>query len=181
MLDRITLVVEDHMPGITLSEEQMRDALGLRRSVRLPAARVELINALNTGRPLVLDQPRAAYSRALRTLGGGRCRPGRGAGGQAGRAQRRPVPPPAAVIRERTMAGLINGVGGRTTGEADLAAAELRTTDGYQRTKFAIFNLVLEQLEALRHHGGDGQPASMIRDGDRAGHHPLRRARKGWR
>jgi len=71
VLDRITLVVEDHMPGITLSEEQMRDALGLRRSVRLPAARVELINALNTGRPLVLDQPRAAYSRALGRLAAG--------------------------------------------------------------------------------------------------------------
>ncbi|MGF6232056.1 pilus assembly protein CpaE [Inquilinus ginsengisoli] len=71
VLDRITLVVEDHMPGITLSEEQMRDALGLRRSVRLPAARVELINALNTGRPLVLDQPRAAYSRALERLAAG--------------------------------------------------------------------------------------------------------------
>ena len=71
VLDRITLVVEDHMPGITLSEEQMRDALGLRRSVKLPAARVELINALNTGRPLVLDQPRAAYSRALQRLAAG--------------------------------------------------------------------------------------------------------------
>lgn len=67
-LDRITLVVEDHMPGISLTDEQMREALGLRRSVRLPAARVELVNALNAGRPLVLDQPRAAYSRALQTL-----------------------------------------------------------------------------------------------------------------
>jgi len=62
------------------------------------------------------------------------------------------------------MAGLINGVGVRTTGEADLAAAELRTTDGYQRTKFAIFNLVLEQLEALGI-TAETAPASMIRDG----------------
>jgi pilus assembly protein CpaE len=68
VLDRITLVVEDHAPGITLTEEQMREALGLRRSVRLPAARVELINALNTGRPLVLEQPRAAYTRVLEKL-----------------------------------------------------------------------------------------------------------------
>lgn len=68
VLGRITLVVEDHMPGITLSEEQMREALGLRRSLKLPAARVELVNALNTGRPLVLDQPRAAYSRTLERL-----------------------------------------------------------------------------------------------------------------
>lgn len=62
------------------------------------------------------------------------------------------------------MAGLINGVGVKTGGEADLAAAELRTTDGYQRTKFAIFNLVLEQLEAL---GINAESAShsMIRDG----------------
>lgn len=66
--DRITLVVEDHMPGIALSEEQMREALGLRWSIRLPAARVELTNALNTGRPLVLDQPRAAYTRTLERL-----------------------------------------------------------------------------------------------------------------
>lgn len=62
------------------------------------------------------------------------------------------------------MAGLINGVGVRTTGEADLAAAELRTTDGYQRTKFAIFSLVLEQLEALGI-TAETAPASMIRDG----------------
>ncbi|WP_395677153.1 CpaF family protein [Inquilinus sp.] len=62
------------------------------------------------------------------------------------------------------MAGLINGVGVRATGEADLAAAELRTTDGYQRTKFAIFNLVLEQLEALGI-TAETAPASMIRDG----------------
>lgn len=62
------------------------------------------------------------------------------------------------------MAGLINGVGVRAGGEAELAAAELRTTDGYQRTKFAIFNLVLEQLEAL---GITAETAShaMIRDG----------------
>jgi len=62
------------------------------------------------------------------------------------------------------MAGLINGVGVRTGGEAELAAAELRTTDAYQRTKFAIFNLVLEQLEAL---GINAESASqsMIRDG----------------
>jgi pilus assembly protein CpaF len=62
------------------------------------------------------------------------------------------------------VAGLINGVGVRATGEAELAAAELRTTDGYQRTKFAIFNLVLEQLEAL---GITAETAatSMIRDG----------------
>jgi pilus assembly protein CpaE len=70
VLDRITLVVEDHMPGITLTDEQMREALGLRRSVRLPAARVELINALNTGRPLVLEQPRSPYARALEKLAG---------------------------------------------------------------------------------------------------------------
>lgn len=62
------------------------------------------------------------------------------------------------------MAGLINGVGVRATGEADLAAAELRTTDGYQRTKFAIFNLVLEQLEALGI-TAETAAASMIREG----------------
>jgi pilus assembly protein CpaF len=62
------------------------------------------------------------------------------------------------------MAGLINGVGVRGGADPELAAAELRTTDGYQRTKFAIFNLVLEQLEAL---GITSEAASrpMIRDG----------------
>jgi pilus assembly protein CpaF len=62
------------------------------------------------------------------------------------------------------MAGLINGVGVRGGTDPELAAAELRTTDGYQRTKFAIFNLVLEQLEAL---GITSEAASrpMIRDG----------------
>ncbi|MGK9233427.1 hypothetical protein KXS07_18545 [Inquilinus limosus] len=68
VLDRVTLVIEDHMPGIGLTEEQMREALGLKRSVRLPAARVELVNALNAGRPLVLEQPRAQYSKALAKL-----------------------------------------------------------------------------------------------------------------
>jgi len=62
------------------------------------------------------------------------------------------------------MAGLINGVGVKFGADSELAAAELRTTDGYQRTKFAIFNLVLEQLEAL---GITSEAASrpMIRDG----------------
>ena len=62
------------------------------------------------------------------------------------------------------MAGLINSVGRRAAADPELAAAELRITDGYQRTKFAIFNLVLEQLEAL---GITAETASaaMIRDG----------------
>ena len=41
--------------NFSLTDEQMRTTLGLARSARLPAARVDLINALNTGRPLVLD------------------------------------------------------------------------------------------------------------------------------
>lgn len=62
------------------------------------------------------------------------------------------------------MAGLINGVGVKAAGDAEIAAAELRITDGYQRTKFAIFNLVLEQLETL---GITAETASaaMIREG----------------
>ncbi|WP_437360489.1 CpaF family protein [Inquilinus limosus] len=62
------------------------------------------------------------------------------------------------------MAGLINGVGVKIAADPESAAAQLRVTDGYQRTKFAIFNLVLEQLEAL---GITAETASsaMVRDG----------------
>ena len=37
----------------------------------LPASRVELLNGLNTGRPLVLEQPRGAFAQALARLGPG--------------------------------------------------------------------------------------------------------------
>jgi pilus assembly protein CpaE len=70
VVERMTLVVDDHHIGITLTEDQMRAALLLPRSVRLPPSRVELINGLNTGRPLVLEQPRGAYAQALSRLSG---------------------------------------------------------------------------------------------------------------
>lgn len=62
------------------------------------------------------------------------------------------------------MAGLINGVGVKVAADPESAAAQLRVTDGYQRTKFAIFNLVLEQLEALGITAETASPA-MVRDG----------------
>ena len=65
VLGRTVLVVDEHQPSISLTEEQMRTALGLTSSFRLPPSRVELINSLNTGHPLVLEQPRGAYALAL--------------------------------------------------------------------------------------------------------------------
>ncbi len=66
--ERMVLLVDEHQPAITLTEEQMSATLGIASSVRLPAARAELINGLNIGRPLALDQPRHAYSQTLARL-----------------------------------------------------------------------------------------------------------------
>ncbi len=62
---RITLVISNHDPEIRLSDGQMVSTLGLTKSVRLPHAHAALANALNQGVPLVLDQPRSAYSKAV--------------------------------------------------------------------------------------------------------------------
>ena len=68
---RTLLVVDEYQPAISLTPEQMRQALALPECVRLPASRVELLNGLNTGRPLVLEQPRGAFAQALARLGPG--------------------------------------------------------------------------------------------------------------
>jgi len=65
---RTVLVVEEYSDDIALTDVQMRQTLGLASSVRLPAARAELLNSLNVGRPLVLDAPACAYARALQSL-----------------------------------------------------------------------------------------------------------------
>jgi Flp pilus assembly CpaE family ATPase len=68
VFQRMVLLVDEHQPAITLTEEQMRNTLGIAQSVRLPPARAELINGLNIGRPLALDQPKHPYVQALARL-----------------------------------------------------------------------------------------------------------------
>ena len=51
---------------IRLTDAQMASTLGLSQIVRVPEAHAALANALNRGVPLVLDQPRSAYSRPRR-------------------------------------------------------------------------------------------------------------------
>jgi pilus assembly protein CpaE len=67
---RITLVVSEHDPAITLTEVQMRTVLGVARSVRLPRAGAGLVNAANKGVPFVTEHPRAPYTRVLEGLAG---------------------------------------------------------------------------------------------------------------
>jgi pilus assembly protein CpaE len=66
--DRLTLVVGDYQDDIDLSDEQIAEALDIRAHIRLPAARAELINSLNAGRPLALFNPRSAYVREISRL-----------------------------------------------------------------------------------------------------------------
>lgn len=69
---RVTLVVDEFSPGIDLSAEQMRTALRLERVVTLPAARDDLLNGLNIGKPFVLARPRAPYALAIEAAAEGR-------------------------------------------------------------------------------------------------------------
>lgn len=66
--ERITLVIDDYNPDITLSEQQIATTMELKRSARIPTSRAALVNSLNRGRPLVMDEPRSAYTRALQKL-----------------------------------------------------------------------------------------------------------------
>jgi pilus assembly protein CpaE len=75
-LDRLTLVVPEYDPAIALTDIQIRAALGLSRAVRLPRTHASLVNAANKGIPLVIDQPRAPYARAVATLAGVPPKPG---------------------------------------------------------------------------------------------------------
>jgi Flp pilus assembly CpaE family ATPase len=66
--DHVTLVIDAYDDDIKLTDKQIQQTLGLKQCTRLPAARNALLNALNAGMPLVLAQPRAAYSKAMRQL-----------------------------------------------------------------------------------------------------------------
>jgi pilus assembly protein CpaE len=67
---RIVLAVSNYDNEIHLTEAQMASTLGMSRSVRIPDARGALANALNKGVPLVLDQPRSAYTKAMSAIAG---------------------------------------------------------------------------------------------------------------
>lgn len=64
----ITLVVDEYQREISLSHQQIMRALGLRHAVRIPYARPALIDALNKGVPLVIEDAGSPYTRAMREL-----------------------------------------------------------------------------------------------------------------
>lgn len=104
LAQRVCLVVEDYSPAITLGEDQMQAALGLRRTFRLPRARDDLLNSLNLGQPLVVDKPQGAYAEALRRLTGNDEAPGRAPGGLAGAT---------AGLRTLGVRGWLSGMGAK--------------------------------------------------------------------
>lgn len=68
---RLTLVVADFDPAVTMTLQQMTSALGLTQVVKIPPAHAALNNAVNKGVPLVLDQPRSPYAHAVSVLAAG--------------------------------------------------------------------------------------------------------------
>jgi pilus assembly protein CpaE len=69
-LKRIRLVVWGHQPAILLDGRRMVDALGLGSFANVPVDTVALRNAVNSGKPLALEDKDSAYVRALRRIGG---------------------------------------------------------------------------------------------------------------
>ena len=67
---RTVLIVDEYSPGIVLTPEQMAATLGLERLIIMPAARDELINGLNVGRPYVLARPTSPYAVAIHAAAG---------------------------------------------------------------------------------------------------------------
>jgi len=63
--EHIGLVVDDYQPAIMLDAERIAQTLGLPRTVIVPAAPAALANALNEGRPLVLQAPASPYAQAV--------------------------------------------------------------------------------------------------------------------
>lgn len=66
--DRYQLVVAEYDTDIEVDEAQIREVLGLERSHILPAARADLINCFNGGRPMVTTKPNSPYARAVRSI-----------------------------------------------------------------------------------------------------------------
>ncbi|MDE8650500.1 AAA family ATPase [Novosphingobium album (ex Liu et al. 2023)] len=65
-MDRLRLLVWDHDPAILLDGRRMADVLGIEAVMGIPTDRVRTRNALNSGRPLYLDQDRGPYVQAIR-------------------------------------------------------------------------------------------------------------------
>ena len=74
-LKRTRLIVWGHQPGILLDGRRMVDALGLGSFANVPVDTVALRNAVNSGKPLALEEKDGAYIRALRRIGGQRVTP----------------------------------------------------------------------------------------------------------
>lgn len=66
--DHVHLVIDSYQDDIKLTDSQIQQTLGLKRASRIPAARTALFNALNTGVPIVIQQPKSGYARALMQL-----------------------------------------------------------------------------------------------------------------
>ncbi|MDB5701065.1 MAG: histidine kinase [Sphingomonadales bacterium] len=71
-MKRTRLIVWGHQPGILLDGRRMVDALGLGSFANVPVDTVALRNAVNSGKPLALEDKDSAYVRALRRIGGQR-------------------------------------------------------------------------------------------------------------
>lgn len=67
---RLRLLVWEHDPHILLDGRRMADALDIDSMMGIPADRVKLRNALNAGRPLMLERDGNPYGQAIRRAGG---------------------------------------------------------------------------------------------------------------
>lgn len=64
--DRMRLVVWDYDPRILLDGRRMADVLGIDAVLGIPLDRVRVRNALNAGKPLMIERDGGAYAQAVR-------------------------------------------------------------------------------------------------------------------
>lgn len=76
--ERLRLVVWDHDVRVLLDGRRMADVLGIEHVIGVPVDRVRLRNALNAGRPMMIERDGGAYAHAVRRAIG-RDGPSRGA------------------------------------------------------------------------------------------------------
>lgn len=67
---RLRLLVWDHDPRILLDGRRMADALDIDTMLGIPADRVRLRNALNSGRPMMTERDGGVYAQAVRRAAG---------------------------------------------------------------------------------------------------------------
>ncbi|WP_395397132.1 histidine kinase [Novosphingobium sp. BL-8A] len=65
---RLRLLVWDHDPRILLDGRRMADALGINPVMAVQIDRVRARNALNAGKPMMLDQDGGPYAQAIRRI-----------------------------------------------------------------------------------------------------------------